>query len=236
MAKKGRRLSRSHRAYFLLLPLALLVAGGILFYSSWVTKKQAEADCGCSMPDEVANGVFEADAGVAVFAGRPVAVSWQELTPSLQALRAAEGAVLGAQTDERWIEIDLSEQKLWAHNGDQVDYEFLISGGKWAPTPEGEFRVWIKLRYTKMEGGRRGTGTYYYLPNVPYTQYFYRDYGLHGAYWHHNFGQPMSHGCVNLAVPDAEKLFYWTSPLVPEGKGVVYPSKDNPGTKVVIHG
>ncbi|MBZ5574334.1 MAG: L,D-transpeptidase, partial [Acidobacteriia bacterium] len=33
------------------------------------------------------------------------------------------------------------------------------------------------------------------LPNVPYTQYFYQGYGLHGTYWHHNFGTPMSHGC-----------------------------------------
>ena len=54
-------------------------------------------------------------------------------------------------------------------------------------------------------------GPGYYLPNVPYTMYFYQGYGLHGTYWHHNFGTPMSHGCVNLATPDAEWLYNWAS-------------------------
>jgi lipoprotein-anchoring transpeptidase ErfK/SrfK len=39
--------------------------------------------------------------------------------------------------------------------------------------------------------------------------YFYKGYGLHGTYWHNNFGTPMSHGCVNLSIPDAEWLYYW---------------------------
>ena len=42
------------------------------------------------------------------------------------------------------------------------------------------------------------SGPGYYLPGVPYVMYFYQGYGLHGTYWHDNFGQPMSHGCVNL--------------------------------------
>ena len=52
-------------------------------------------------------------------------------------------------------------------------------------------------------------GPGYYLPDVPYTMYFYRGYGLHGTYWHNNFGTPMSHGCVNMRTPDARWLFYW---------------------------
>jgi lipoprotein-anchoring transpeptidase ErfK/SrfK len=39
--------------------------------------------------------------------------------------------------------------------------------------------------------------------------YFYRDYGLHGTYWHSNFGRPMSRGCVNLRTPDAQWLYNW---------------------------
>jgi lipoprotein-anchoring transpeptidase ErfK/SrfK len=39
--------------------------------------------------------------------------------------------------------------------------------------------------------------------------YFYDGYGLHGTYWHSNFGTPMSHGCINLTIPDAEWLYYW---------------------------
>jgi lipoprotein-anchoring transpeptidase ErfK/SrfK len=49
----------------------------------------------------------------------------------------------------------------------------------------------------------------YYLEGVPYVMYFYRDYAIHGTYWHNNFGTPMSHGCVNVNTPDAGWLFNW---------------------------
>lgn len=150
---------------------------------------------------------------------------------------ATEERVLGVSQaeGEKWIEIDLSEQKLYAHEGDKIVYEFLVSTGKWAPTPTGEFRIWIKLRYTKMSGGSKEDGTYYYLPNVPYVMFFNNAIGLHGTYWHNNFGTPMSHGCVNLAVPDAEKLYWWTDPPVESGKSVFHPTKETPGTRVIVH-
>jgi lipoprotein-anchoring transpeptidase ErfK/SrfK len=55
----------------------------------------------------------------------------------------------------------------------------------------------------------RGPG--YYLRDVPYVMYFYKDYGLHGTYWHDNSSTPMSHGCVNLSSADVEWLFNWAS-------------------------
>lgn len=214
------------RGFWIFLPLAILFAGGILVVSSKNFSK--DTSCGCGIPTVDVVGEYQKDKKVAIFENQPVAYEMAELQPILR-------PVLGATSDERWIEIDLSDQRLYAHEGDKIVYEFLVSSGKWAPTPTGEFRVWIKLKYTKMEGGRKENNTYYYLPNVPYTQYFYKGFGLHGTYWHNNFGHPMSHGCVNLATPDAEKLFYWTSPVVPDGKGIAYPSKDEPGTKVIIH-
>ena len=62
-----------------------------------------------------------------------------------------------------------------------------------------------------MAGGSKALGTYYYLPNVPCTMYFYKGYGLHGTYWHNNFGHPMSHGCVNMKTEEACTLFDWAS-------------------------
>jgi lipoprotein-anchoring transpeptidase ErfK/SrfK len=53
----------------------------------------------------------------------------------------------------------------------------------------------------------RGPG--YDLHNVPYTMYFYKGYGLHGTYWHNNFGTPMSHGCVNMPTEEAKWAYYW---------------------------
>lgn len=150
------------------------------------------------------------------------------LAQKLDVLGLAKGAY-------KWIEIDLSDQTLYAHEDGKVVYTFLVSTGKWAPTPTGVFRIWSKLRYCLMTGGSKHNNTYYYLPNVPYTMYFYKDYGIHGTYWHNNFGHPMSHGCVNMATPDAKTLFYWAHPEIGEKDWSVYPTKDDPGTSVIVH-
>lgn len=106
----------------------------------------------------------------------------------------------------RWIDIDLSSQRVSAYEGEDLIRSFVVSTGTSAhPTVTGQFRVYIKLFATDMAGPG------YYLPDVPYTMYFYRGYALHGTYWHSNFGTPMSHGCVNLYTPDAEWLFNFAS-------------------------
>lgn len=167
---------------------------------------------------------------------------WQgEIIPPLlslsDSLSKAQQKVLGANDsgDERWIEVDLSEQKLTAWDGKEMFLQSPISSGIYGRTNSGEFRVWYKIRATLMQGGIPGTGTYYYLPNVPYNMFFDGDIAVHGTYWHQNFGRPMSHGCVNTPTPVAEKLFYWTSPQLPDGQLAVMASKDNPGTRVVVH-
>jgi lipoprotein-anchoring transpeptidase ErfK/SrfK len=105
---------------------------------------------------------------------------------------------------ERWIDVDLSEQMTYAYEGDQIVASFLVSTGIWQhPTVTGQFHIYVKYLFADMAGPG------YYLPDVPYVMYFYDGYGLHGTYWHHNFGTPMSHGCINLTIPDAEWLFYW---------------------------
>lgn len=106
----------------------------------------------------------------------------------------------------RWIDVDLTNQMVYAYEGDTIVNSFVVSTGTaMTPTVTGKFKIWIKLKSTDMSGPG------YYLPDVPYTMYFYKGYGLHGTYWHSNFGTPMSHGCVNLSIPDAEWLFYWAS-------------------------
>lgn len=134
----------------------------------------------------------------------------------------ADAKVLGKESPadpNKWIEINLSEQKLYMKQGATTIGSFLISSGKWAPTPTGTFAIWTKLRYTRMTGGNPALGTFYDLSNVPYVMYFYQGYGIHGAYWHNNFGHPMSHGCVNMR---------------PEEAGIIYNWADV-GTRVVVH-
>ena len=104
----------------------------------------------------------------------------------------------------RWIDVDLGDQMLYAYVDNTAVASFLVSTGlPNTPTPTGRFYVWVKLLFDDM----RGPG--YYLPDVPYTMYFYEGYGIHGTYWHSNFGNPMSHGCINMETGDAGWLFNW---------------------------
>jgi lipoprotein-anchoring transpeptidase ErfK/SrfK len=103
---------------------------------------------------------------------------------------------------ERWIEVDITHQTVHAWEGEELVRSFLVSTGRPnTPTVVGQFNIWIKLRYDDM----RGPG--YHLRDVPYVMYFYKGYGLHGTYWHNDFGTPRSAGCVNLRTEDAEWLY-----------------------------
>jgi lipoprotein-anchoring transpeptidase ErfK/SrfK len=107
---------------------------------------------------------------------------------------------------ERWIDVDLTNQSVYAYEGDAVVNSFIVSTGTWlTPTVTGQYKVYVKYRSASMSGPG------YYLPAVPYIMYFYKSYGLHGTYWHNNFGTPMSHGCVNLRTDDAAWLYDWAS-------------------------
>lgn len=132
--------------------------------------------------------------------------------------------------DEKWIDVDLTHQWLTAYEGSTPVFQAVVSTGlPNTPTVVGQFRIYWKLSATDM------IGPGYNLPGVPYTMYFYRGYALHGTYWHNNFGQPMSHGCVNLRTEDAQWLFNWADPPLPSGNRFVKSSDANPGTLVVVH-
>lgn len=121
---------------------------------------------------------------------------------------------------DNWVEVDLSKQSTTLYSGDTPLYTFPISSGTAShPTVTGEFRVWYKNASQTMTGGDRASGDYYYLPGVTWVTYFYQDYSFHTAYWHNNFGYPMSHGCINMREGDA-KILYDFTPI---------------GTRVVVH-
>ena len=118
--------------------------------------------------------------------------------PPVVPLPAAPAAI----QETRWIDVDLSEQRLTAYeNGEPVKSYLVSTGLARTPTPVGQFRIWIKLRTDDMSGPG------YDIKDVPWVMYFYRGYGLHGVTWHANFGHPMSHGCVNQPNEMAEWLF-----------------------------
>jgi LysM repeat protein len=106
----------------------------------------------------------------------------------------------------RWIDIDLSAQRLTAYQGNKPVRSTLVSTGlSRTPTPRGQYRIYVKYASASMSGPG------YHVPNVPYVMYFYRSYSIHGTYWHNNFGRRMSHGCVNLPTSEARWLYKWAS-------------------------
>ena len=56
----------------------------------------------------------------------------------------------------------------------------------------------------------------YSLPGVPWCSFFTgAGNAFHGTYWHNDYGQPRSHGCVNLPSESAKFIYRWTKPAVP---------------------
>lgn len=124
-------------------------------------------------------------------------------------------------SSDKWIEVDLAQQRVTMYADDKPVQSFLISSGTAAhPTIPGEFHIWYKTpSQTMTERSNVTSGDYFYLPNVKWVSYFDGDRAFHGTYWHHNFGHPMSHGCINMTEADA-KILYDFAPV---------------GTRVVVH-
>ncbi|MEM8675665.1 MAG: L,D-transpeptidase [Cyanobacteria bacterium P01_G01_bin.67] len=134
--------------------------------------------------------------------------SWRGFNPALATQTLDNTIALKIdnlkQSDRQWIEVDLSQQHLFAWSGENQIFSVVISSGKaQTPTHPGIYTIQRKYPLDRMRG------TDYDLPNIPHVLYFDRGYAFHGAYWHNNFGNPMSHGCVNLPLGNAKWLFDW---------------------------
>lgn len=135
----------------------------------------------------------------------------------------------GEASGRKRIEVDISEQTIRAYQGGALVMEALVSTGiKPNDTEKGDFHVRIKRELEDMAGFTDSTGEVvalgdeptedafvgnqesYDVEDVPNVLYFNQEAeALHGAYWHDNFGTPMSHGCVNLPLDVAAFLFDW---------------------------
>ena len=143
---------------------------------------------------------------------------------------------------ERRIEVDLGSQMLIAFEDEEEVMKLPVSSGRDDRTPKGVFRIWKKHRLKDMKVGLVVLGRYYTLRNVPWIMYYYskdvgrsRGFAIHGTYWHNDFGRPVSHGCINMDVEDAKRLFHWVGPYI-GGEEHGTESEENPGTEVVVYG
>lgn len=185
-------------------------------------------------PDAGSAGAANQDGMIRVDGGR-----WM-LARDLARPSPAPVPVEIARPQERWIDVDLTQQTLVAYEGPRPVYATLVSTGRGptgtaSATAPGVHRIWVKLLTSDMDNvDREDVESHYSMEDVPYVQFFDGEVALHGTYWHHDFGHVKSHGCVNLAPADARWLFRFTEPHRPAGWAAVLPTALDLGTIVRV--
>lgn len=117
---------------------------------------------------------------------------------------AAADAPSAPTSQGKSILVSTDNQRIYAYENGQLVRSHLVSTGlSNTPTVLGDYSVYVKYAADDMSGPG------YFLPQVPYTMYFFQGYAIHGTYWHNKFGRPMSHGCVNLPTEEAQWFFNW---------------------------
>ncbi len=140
-----------------------------------------------------------------IYAGMVLQIPYGDVNPTTMA--PSVGVPTGPvppSTSGKSITVKLRQQRTYAYENGVLVRSVLVSTGlPGTPTVQGDYRIYVKYKAQLM------TGPGYYLPGVPWVMYFYQGYSFHGTYWHHNFGRPMSHGCVNMPTEEALWLFNW---------------------------
>ncbi len=125
--------------------------------------------------------------------------------------------------EDKRVVVDVTYQTMSCYEGKREVYFARVSTGAlfdawgnrvdvWA-TPIGQFPIWRKLVSLHMSGGTTGGG--WDLPGVGWVSLFVGSgVAVHSTFWHNNYGEPMSRGCVNARPEDAKWVFRWTQPVV----------------------
>jgi lipoprotein-anchoring transpeptidase ErfK/SrfK len=135
--------------------------------------------------------------------------------------------------DKRVIDVDLSSQTVTACRNGTLANQFAVSTGVHGKeTHIGTYYIYQRIADAEMKSSESEFAPDYYdVKHVPWTQYFHNGEALHGAYWHNNFGHPMSHGCVNISTPTRNASWPQAAP-----NAEYLWNFDNVGDPVVVHG
>lgn len=128
------------------------------------------------------------------------------------------GATIGPNTDGsrayKYIEVDISQQRMYLFQNGSMIASFRVSTGKYLPTPTGEFSI-----LNKAASGAYSNIWHVYMPF--WMAFYYKDayYGIHELPYYYSpdgkkiqrprefIGSPNTGGCVALDIGDAEKVF-----------------------------
>ncbi len=147
--------------------------------------------------------------------------------------------------ENKRIEVDTAKQLVTAYESDKPVFtvrvatgaNFRLSDGtvRYFRTIPGDHRIYNKTPSQHMVGGTVGDTDYYDLPGIGWVSYFTASgIAFHGTYWHNDYGQPRSHGCVNMLPEDAKWVFRWTMPATPYNERYTRTAKPTGGTLVKV--
>jgi L,D-transpeptidase-like protein/SH3 domain-containing protein len=121
-------------------------------------------------------------------------------------------------------------------SGAPVFSTYVSLGRAGVDTPEGEYSTMGKYRFDNMSSASVSNADHeYFLPNVPFVEYYLDGgYAIHATYWHDQFGQVESQGCINVTWADGAYLFELTRPIVADGDVARWAIGDLKATPVVI--
>ena len=159
-------------------------------------------------------------------------------------LTAEEVSPISSNVDpaEKRVVVKTWEQTLSCFEGRTEVYFARISSGAlydaWGnrvdawETPVGEYPIWRKAISLPLSGGSASAG--WSLPAVGWVSLFVgTGVAIHSTYWHNNYGEPSSRGCVNAKPNDAKWIFRWSQPVVPIAPGDITVEMPG-GTKVSV--
>jgi hypothetical protein len=147
-----------------------------------------------------------------------------------------------AASGKKWIDVSILGQTMVLYEGQKPVYVAAISTGRDGlgdpktsfSTVRGTFHIREKHVTTTMDSHE--VDNKFELRDVPWVEYFEKGYAIHAAPWHDSYGNPRSHGCINMAPIDARRVFMWTDPPLPADWHAVYASEPTgEGTTVHVH-
>jgi lipoprotein-anchoring transpeptidase ErfK/SrfK len=122
-------------------------------------------------------------------------------------------APFATTTVSRHIEVNLSTQRTYLYENDQVVGTYTVSSGlSGTDTPTGRFKVFAHVREQDMGAlcYNPAAQNSYCTKDVPWVTYFAPDIAFHGASaFRSRLGFPQSHGCVNMWNDDARFVYDW---------------------------
>jgi hypothetical protein len=144
-----------------------------------------------------------------------------------------------AQGNQRWIDVSVVTGTFTLYEGRRPLFVTLCSvnrdahqadGDKWL----GSFEITGK-DVTLATRGESSFAESFELFDAPWGITLSSGLQLYGAYWHDRFGVDHGAGAIELSPSDAQRVYQWVTPQLPEGwHGLSAPLADSEKTKIVI--